>query len=867
MVFIRRSIFICTVLLFSIILVTNTSAFDGNSKRVVLDNGLVVIVSEVPTSPLVAVYGLVKTGSATEGEYLGTGISHYLEHMLFKGTDKREVGEIAGEIQSLGGNINAATSKDYTIYTITVPDEHFDQGLDVLADMLQNSKIDADESASEKKVIVSEMRMINDRPERYMSSLVFSSIYNHHPYGLPIIGYKDIYEKITHKELADYYQHHYAPNNMILAISGNIKIEEVLPKIKEAFGAFERQNYVVRNLPQEPVQMDERFVQEGYATNVTRVSMGYRSVSILDDDLYALDVLASILGSGSLSRLNKKLYEEQQIVYGVSASNYTPIDPGVFEIELSLDYENLQEVVDEVKAQIELVKLKGVKSEELERIKNKEIANHVFSSQTATQIASQQMMNEYFTGDYKFSGKYVKGMGRVTNEDIKRVAKQYLIDKHLTTVALHPKEVNVKDDKASQEHEDSQYTKQTLDNGVRLLIKENNSFDLISIRLAIESGLRYDDDSLIGMSAMMMSLVKKGTKKYSFEQINDLTQSRGMHVGGFSGKNSSGFSLNFLVKDLDIALDLLEEFVKNPTFPQEHLDKSKRSTLKSIEGRQDNVFRYTAEILNESLFKNHPYRFREGGYEETIKNITREEMKEIYAERMTPENMVIAVSGRVKAENITKELTERFGDLKKGVVNKIIHQAAPILEKEKQILKQPKEQVVVLYGFQGPTIASPDRYKTKVLTGILGSSFNGRMFTNIRDKLGKAYTLGGFYVPGVDAGGMYFYVMTSKDNIEKVQELLEHEIKDLQMNLVSDKELLDLKNYLKGSFDASVETIDSLNYTVVLDELYGLGMEHYKNFGVNIDAVSKEDVKLMAQQYLDLNKGVVVISQPKEVKE
>ncbi len=860
----KKYIFLSFLIVFSFICINSTFAYNGKRVHFYLDNGMEVVISEVPTSPIVAVYGFVKTGSATEGKYLGTGISHYLEHMLFKGTKNRGVGEVAGEIQSLGGNINAATSKDYTNYTITVPYEHFDQGLDVLADMIMNATIDAKEAESEKEVIINEMRMHNDRPRRFLHNLVFESVYKVHPYRHPTIGYPDVFEKVTHKELYDYYKKHYAPNNMILSIAGNIKIDEITPKIKEKFKDFERQSYAVRNLPKEPVQLSTRYVERSYPTQVTRVLMAYYSVALLDKDLYALDVLAGILGAGKSSRLHKELFDERQIVYGVSAGNYTPYDPGIFQIEFSLDYENLDETMKEIKRQIKLVQDKGVSEKELSRIKNQTAADHVYYSQSAREIAHQQVMDAAFAADFRFSDKYVEGIQAVSLADIKRVAKAYLTEHGLTTVVLYPEGVKKEDKAAHTTAQVKQRVTSRLSNGVKLLVQENPAFDLVNLSVAFEGGIRYEPADQIGISNMVAALIRRGTKKYSLDKIHDMYESRGMSVGGFSGRNSLGLRFQFLPQDLDIALELMEEFVEHPTFPQEEIDKLKKSNLISIKNRKDNPFTYSRELLEEYLFKAHPYQFRMGGYENTVTGITRDDLLGFYNKVIAPENMIISVIGNVSTQEITEKIEKRLASFKPRGFNKLEHTVDPINERQYRHIALPKEQAVVIYGFRGPTLSSEDRYKVEVLTAILGSSFNGRMFTKIRDKLGKAYALGGYDMPGVDVGGIYFYVMTNADSVEKVKELLDREIVDLQKNLVTDKELTDTKTYLKGDFNESIEKTGSLNYLVVLDELYGLGAEHHTQYKNYIDAVTADEVKTMANKYLVLDKSVVVTALPED---
>jgi zinc protease len=173
-----------------------------------------------------------------------------------------------------------------------------------------------------------------------------------------------------------------------------------------------------------------------------------------------------------------------------------------------------------------------------------------------------------------------------------------------------------------------------------------------------------------------------------------------------------------------------------------------------------------------------------------------------------------------------------------------------------------KQQAMVAFGFQGTSFHDPDAYGVDVLTAVLGSSFNGRLFMSIREQLGEAYTLGGDFVPGPDAGLIYFYVLTNEEEAPNVTEIVKNQIRDLQSALVPDQELEDIKAYLKGTFQASLETSASLSFTSSLQELYGLGYDHYREYDQRIDAVNREDIRRLANEYLDLNKAAIVVTLP-----
>lgn len=353
-------------------------AAGGGTHRHVLDNGMVVLISEMPQSPTVAIYALVKTGSATEGKYLGMGISHFVEHMLFKGTKKRAVGVIPSEVKALGGTINASTSYDCTIYTLDVPTASFAQGFDIISDMVMNSKFDPSEVSKEREVIFGEMRMVNDRPERKLGNLVASSVYLRHPYRHPIIGYVPLFGKISQDQLVEYYKSRYIPNNIVLSIAGNIRDKDVMPLVAQMFKDFEQQPYIDRHLPQEPEQISSRRVEQGYPSKITRFSMAYQGVSMFNPDMYALDVLANILGQGESSRLYLDVYKKKNLVNSIGVSNYTPADQGIFGIDAEFESGDVDQIISAIQNNIDQIKKNGVQPDELDKARHQVLSSIIF---------------------------------------------------------------------------------------------------------------------------------------------------------------------------------------------------------------------------------------------------------------------------------------------------------------------------------------------------------------------------------------------------------------------------------------------------------------------------------------------------------
>lgn len=592
--------------------------------------------------------------------------------------------------------------------------------------------------------------------------------------------------------------------------------------------------------------------------------MDYQGVSILNNDMYALDILAMILGQGRTSRFYKDVYEKRKLVHSISASNFTPMDKGVFEIESLLEETNVEATIQAVKTQIEEIKKQGVAESELERTKRQVLSQKIFDEQTADRVAYQMAVDEAATGDYEFSKKYVGEIKRVTSDNIKRVAQQYFYDQKLTIAILKP--IHQTQSKSTKESKPipSAIEKTVLDNGLTLLLREDHTFPIVSINIVLNGGTRQEPAQFNGLFELLARLWGAETKSKSAKQLAQIVESLGASIGGFSGRNSFGLKASFLSQDFTLGLDLIEDVVKNPTFSQEEFDRVQKALKAAITERNDEISAVTSKILRETLFLTHPFRLESLGTLESVGRITRQDIIDLYNKFVVPNNMVVSIFGDFDKTKILQSLRTKFSNWPKREVAQLNFTEDPPDHMREKTISMNKQQAMVMIGFQGPKLSDEYRDKVEVLTSILGSSLSGRMFNKIRDELGQAYTLGAGYTPGIDMGLIYFYVNTTDKEVEKVKEILLGQINELQTGEVTDEEMDHTKTYLKGTFQMDLETNDALGFTSSLDELYGLGYNHYQSYNQRIDTVTKEDLKRIAQLYLNSSKAVVVLTRPEE---
>jgi zinc protease len=306
-------------------------------RMTTLDNGLIIIVREDHSAPVVSAQAWCMAGSIHEGKWLGAGLSHVLEHMLFKGTTTRPGSRIDQEVQEAGGYMNAYTSFDRTVFHIDVPNTGAKVAVDVLCDIMQNATLPPDELAKEQQVILREMDMNTDDPARRAGRRLFETAYTRSPYRFTVIGYQDIFNELRPEDIRGYYQEKYAPNNIFYVVAGDVKPEEVVAQIGEAYAKSKARALPPSVLLEEPTQTAPRDIIEEAPIELGHFHIAWHIPELRHPDVPVLDVLAALLGHGRSSRLYQSVREEKGLVHSVDAWTYSPGQPGLFGMSAMVD--------------------------------------------------------------------------------------------------------------------------------------------------------------------------------------------------------------------------------------------------------------------------------------------------------------------------------------------------------------------------------------------------------------------------------------------------------------------------------------------------------------------------------------------------
>lgn len=828
----------------------------------VLENGLEVLAAPDRTNPVAALQLWVKAGSAYEDPLLGSGLSHFLEHMAFKGPAGELKGTIPREVERLGGEINAYTSFDRTVYHITVPSTRWREALDLLRALVFEMDFLPEEVESEREVIIKEINMGRDDPDRRLQHLLWGAAYRVHPYRFPVIGLRELFRRVTREQLLDYYRKWYVPNNMILVGAGDLSAREFMAAAEEVFGKISPGPYPAARIPAEPAQVGPRRAEEAMDVAQTRIAFAYHIPSIHDPDLFPLDVLALLAGEGRTSALYRTLREERELVYSIGAYSYTPLYPGLFIVPARAEPEKIPAVREAVREVLEGFRTGEVTEEELAKARARVTAHYLESLATAQGRAGVLGDNLRTAGSAGFDRVYLAGIAAVTPDDIRRVAARYLTEDNLTEASIVPAGGG-DTELADPARETDGVEKTVLENGLTVLIGPDRSLPLVSIRMVFAGGVLAEESARSGISQLTARLLLKGTRESSALEIARRIEDYGGSIGTFSARNSLGLSLDLLSSRTVPALEVLSEVVREAAFPPEELEKERAVLLAAIAAEEDEPRSVAGRKLRELLFGEHPYRFSELGTAETVAALTREEIAAFRDRFLVASNGVLAVFGDVDPEEIIPVIRDLFGGLPAGEKPVLAGRspAPPAGKRQEAVRKENIYQSVIAQGFLGAAVSDPDRYALEFLSAAF-SGLSAPLFARVRIEGGMAYYVGAYQILGLDPGAFVFSAGTVPGQEGPVLEAFGEEVERARKGEFPPGELERVRNRLLGEFRFDRQTAGQRAFSAALDELYGLGYDNWRLYEERIGSLTAEDLARAARKYFSPENYALAIVEP-----
>jgi zinc protease len=851
--------------------------------RTVLPNGLIVLVQEDKTAPVVAIVTYVKAGyfDETDDE---NGLAHALEHMFFKGTKKRGVGDIAKETKASGGYLNAHTIYDNTTYYTVLPSSGFAKGLEIQADAYANSVIDAGELAKEMEVIIQEAKRKSDNPSAVATETLYELLHDAHRMRRWRIGREPGLRSFTRDKMSGFYRNFYRPANTILSIAGDVDHADALRRVTDLYAGLESSEPIRNPGPPEPDHEGFRYRELAGDIAQSQLVLGWRTPGTLDPDTAALDVAASILATGRASRFYRSV-REKKLASSVAAYDYTPTELGVFVVHAETEPENTAEAAGVIWDQLHQLRVGAIEEHELTRVRR------IFEARWVRRLETAEGRSNYLAewealGGWRMGEEYFKRFLSVSADDVQRVMRKYLAEERAATLVYRPESSQpVAHDAADMqrllgagrsdrlasvapraapptpEKKDVELEKEEAGvsvfrtaEGIPILVRRKVGTPIASIGIYIVGGAVDEDENEAGLTLLTARTMLKGTTTRTAAQIAEDAEMLGGSISANAGSDSFGWSFSVPKARLAEALELLGDVVQRPTIPEDSFETERTVGLSNVAMLRDDMYRYPIRLASSVAFGSHPYGRPTMGTEESLRAISAEQAREWHRTRVLSSAAVIGIVADVDVKEAADLVAREFGALEPEKAPKV---GKPRWPKSVKIAAESRDkaQTAIALAFPAPSRTDDARFAAALIATV-ASGQGGRFFDELRDRQSLAYVVQAAVSEKRLAGMFLSYIATSPEKEDIARNGLLTEFEKLRDNLVTEEELTRAKEYVVGSHAISQESGGALLAEMLDAWMFGGGLGELLEHDARVRAVTADQMRDIAQKYFDPKKRV-----------
>jgi zinc protease len=879
----------------------------------VLPNGHHVYVVEKRDQPIVTLDTWVKVGSSSETPSIN-GITHFLEHLIFKGTPSHKVGEFDRQVEQNGAILNAATSSDFTHFYLTLPKAFFSEALKLHADMLMNANIPKAELDRERPVVQEEINRATDNPQRQLYTRYMEKLFAGHGYGMDTLGPKALIGQIPRASILGYYQHWYRPQHFSTFIVGDVDAKQAINQVKTAFANVDPRALADKGhytpptkFPSlKPVEKASVSLDGLNTINTLYWTVGWQAPKAAKiEDVAALDAAMYALGGSGASRLYRALVQTEPLATQVSAYNMSLKQAGSLQVYAELKPENWDKVSEIITNQLHQLITTGVSEDELAAFKTTTFTDKQFEQESTHGLAN---IMGYFAVTSKVSDheRYLQAVKALTPEQVRRVVKHYITLDKPTVAAIAPS-----DQLKALEAKLHQWTKQlpnmsalaskghdgvalnnptksglaanglgktqatqnaieriTYPNGVRAILNPLPGSQTIAFGLYSRGGQAIEAKP--GVAMLAASLLTKGTTNRSNSELHDYLEANGLSLSAQSQADMFTVSGAATASQWPALQTILTDVLANHSLTQAELDKAKTRLKAGILSDRDDLDARVTEVFTEALYPQHPYGAVGQRILEQLDTITLDDIKQYLQQSFAPERLVMVLSGQLPKQS-QQTLSQLSGSLPYPGKShaSIIAGKSPAATPKSPLADDPTLPPIlpakpglhevtlpnaaatrIIQGYQAPALGSPQFAAAKVLAACLGNGLSSRLFVNLREKQSLAYSVYARLTPGMQASSFFLAGGTDPKNQQAIMTGFTKELTDLATTPLSADELKGVKDKLLGQFILGHETPAKQANFLGSYEAMGLGYTFDKRYPELIAAVTAEQVQAYARQLM-----------------
>jgi zinc protease len=905
----KRAFFLFLIAIIACGLALTTSARADTGKMydyhdMTLDNGLRVITLEDHACPIVAVHLWYHVGSKDERPER-QGFAHMFEHMMFRGTDRLGKTDHFDYIRRTGGDCNAYTAFDQTVYIQTLPANQLELALWLEAERMGFLRIDQTNFDTERKVVEEERRLGLNRPYGTLPEKALASIFKVHPYGWSPIG------KISHlraspaQDLRDFWMRYYIPNNATLVIVGDIKHDEAQKLAKKYFGWMPREADPPRVTTQEPMPKEAKTItlSEDNAP-APIVAIGWRTVPARHDDAIPLELLGLIFGQGNSSRLHRKLVAETQLAAMALAGTFSLEQEGFFAAGAILspvggDTKKAREALEK---ELERLRTEPVSDKELNKAKNFTLAQQITTNFTVENKATLLGTAAVLESDVSRVNRRLDAIRKITADDLLRVAKTYLppeksftfiVERNLLGSMLGKRSTEVtkemespitakpetnppppgkaglrrpadfpdKPPSAGLLEPRSPYTpsRHKLDNGLKVIVVPKRNVPYVTVELGLLAGAWTE--SKPGTASMALSMLTKGTKKHSEKELAEELENYAIDLGGSATLDTSTVTAGCLTEHLERALNLMAEVVETPTFPATEFDKLRKQVRTALAMSSAQPQYKADREMRRQLFGSHPYSRTAGGELEDLDALKADDLAPWWTAHARPDQATLIFAGDIDADRAL-ELTKKTFGTWQASGSKTEEQLPPIppaADTHIYLVDYPGVQSQIRIAQVSIKRDHSDYPTARVVSDYFGGAFGARLNEAIRVKKGLTYGARGGYNASRFAGQFAMSTFSKTETTAEAVQAVLDEFNRLIKEPPTEKELKDTKSYSTGSFARERQTPQQVAGQLWLIESEGLPEDYFERTLEKVSQTDAAGCQQLVRETLNPSKFVIVV--------
>ncbi len=833
---------------------------DYRVEALTFPNGARLFVLPLPESPTVALQLAVATGSVHEGEFIGCGLSHFLEHMLFQGTGKYPGHSSSDLVNTLGGDNNAFTSYYQTVYHLSLPAAACNDGLDILAEMAMNPLFPQEKFASEKEVICHERTMWQDNPNGLLVEELFGSVFLRHPARYPIIGYLDKIKTVEREMMASYFTRRYRPHLSAFVAVGPVSAEKIYRFLEKKLADWERGSLEPAVLPTEPGQLHFRETTAYFKDPLHRLAVGVRIPAASHADIPALEVLSGILGENSSSRLVNEIRQKSELAVNIGSSIYPMPGEGVMLFNGITTPAKFGRMREKMFAVLADVQKNGVTEQEVAREKNQQIALTLREMRSGEDLAGQLTQSLANYGQAMNPVKLLDSYRKVTVEEVNRVAASYLNFNVMNAVNLINRPAAGKAAATVKPAEDK-ITEFKVNDRLQVVAFEKKKLPLTELTIITPGGISFENESNCGASRLLSNTIFLGTERWKEDDLLEFMDDNAIENSASSGLTTNMYTFNVPSDKQEALYEAVLEIFTRPKWTKQAFEREKANLLDHLQSRMLNPLQRAIEVGRQTIYGKHPGGMTLTDNSDTIKAMTKLDIMQYYRQLWYPGQVVIGIGGDFDPEKMQKFLTAFDAAMPWSPNPLPLPPAVDFsgLEPCELAVELPREQCAAVYLIPGCSNVSPDRFAFD----ILQHSENGlasHLFNRVREDNSLAYSTGMMSSRSFYRGVQAFYAMTTAGKRNEALTLLHAEVKRLAEHGLTKTEFEAAQAAVLLECAGQLESAENALRVLCLLKYYNLPVLSLKDQIALYKNLTLEQVNATLKRYLANVAGISVFA-------